>query len=351
MSCIKSRLLPAFAAVILCHVVSLAQVQPGSQPAAPREIHGQVRLTEGGAPAQNVLVRLESYESGGPLSEAFTDRSGKFRFSSLSPAQYSVKVHQSGFLDTQQSVDLQTASSGYVILQLTSDTSRSRSVSSAETVDANVPQAAQREFDKGVAALAGGGKEKTAEASRHFEKAVAIYPHFVQARLKLGTAYMDIQEWDKAEGMLLATVAIDPKAANALFALGEVYLQRDKTQDAERVLLQGLQIEDRSFLGHLNLARVYWNRAQTLKVLDQAKPALEKSYAEVKRALQLNPNLAGAHLLKGNLLLRGARPAEALTEFDEYLRLEPKGQLADETRALVEKIRKTMAHQSGSRLR
>jgi len=48
--------------------------------------------------------------------------------------------------------------------------------------------------------------------------------------------------------------------------------------------------------------------------------------------------LGGAHLLKGNLLLRVARTADALVEFGEYLRLEPNGPFATETRALVEKI-------------
>ena len=71
-----------------------------------------------------------------------------------------------------------------------------------------------------------------------------------------------------------------------------------------------------------------------------ARPALEKSYQEVKRALSLNPNLGGAHLLKGNLLLRAARSADAMNEFVEYLRLEPNGPFALETKAVVEKIKK-----------
>ncbi|HEY5885328.1 MAG TPA: hypothetical protein VIT88_11610 [Pyrinomonadaceae bacterium] len=71
-----------------------------------------------------------------------------------------------------------------------------------------------------------------------------------------------------------------------------------------------------------------------------AKPALEKAYEEVKRALTLNPDLTGAHLLKGNLLLRVSRTADALVEFNEYLRLEPNGPFATETRTLVDKIKK-----------
>ena len=148
---------------------------------------------------------------------------------------------------------------------------------------------------------------------------------------------------DKAEKALLATIEAEPRAFNAFFALGEIYLRQNKLADAEKVLSKGLVIEDQSYLGHLALARVYWERARVIRDLVEAKPALEKSYEEVKRALNLNPQLAGAHLLKGNLLLRVSRTADAVAEFDEYLRLEPNGAFAPETRALVERIKKATA--------
>jgi hypothetical protein len=58
----------------------------------------------------------------------------------------------------------------------------------------------------------------------------------------------------------------------------------------------------------------------------------------VNHALKLNFDLAGAHLLKGNLLLRVPRTADAVTEFNTYLRLEPNGPFSAQTRALIEKI-------------
>jgi len=334
-------LLFSILAVGLCHFVGVAQVQTSPQPATV-EIHGQVRLVEGGAPAANVLVRLESYDGGGSISEAFTDGLGKFRFTSLPPAMYSVRVHQPGYRDAQQNVDMTTQSSGLVLMQIARDVSTGSS-SGAGSIDAKIPPAAQKEFDKGVAALGQGGKEKTTFAVRCFEKAISIDPKFVEARLKLGTSYMDLGEWGKAEQALKETLVEAPRAFNAFFALGEVYLRQNKLADAETVIGQGLAIEERSYLGHFNLARVYWEKARVVKDLAQAKPALEKAYDEVKYALNLNPELAGAHLLKGNLLLRVGRASDAVNEFDEYLRLEPNGAFANETRALVEKIRKATA--------
>jgi tetratricopeptide (TPR) repeat protein len=332
-------------AMSLCQLVILAQVQT-SPMAATVEIHGQVRFAEGGTPAQQVLVRLESYDSGGSISEVFTDASGKFRFTGLPPAQYSIRVRQSGYRDAQQNVDMTTTSSGLVMLQLIRDIPLAgKSVTG--TIDANVPAAAQKEFDKGVAALAEGGKDKTTFAVKCFEKAVSIYPKFVEARLKLGTGYMDLGEWDKAEQALLATTEVDPKAFNAFFALSEVYLRENKIPDAEKVLTKGLALQDASYLGHLNLARVYWEKAREMKDLAQAKPLLEKSYDEVKRALVLDPDLAGAHLLKGNLLLRVGRATDAVNEFNEYLRLDPNGPFATETRTLIDKIKKATSQTRG----
>src|SRR5262245_8472839 len=153
-------LLSSIITIALCHLVILGQVSSPTESSV--EIHGQVRFAEGGAPAEQVLVRLESYEGGGSVSEAFTDRLGKFSFTGLHRAQYSVRVHQSGYRDAQQTVDMTTTTSGLVMLQLLREASNSTTTSAAGSIDANVPPAAQKEFDKGVAALTEGGKDKTA---------------------------------------------------------------------------------------------------------------------------------------------------------------------------------------------
>jgi tetratricopeptide (TPR) repeat protein len=195
------------------------------------------------------------------------------------------------------------------------------------------------------AVLASGKRDSIEEGIKILESLVNRYPTFLAAHLMLGTAYMDLRQWEKAEALLKKVIEIDPKMANAYFALGEIYLQQKKYGLAEKTLQDGLVLETRSSGAHLALARVYWGKTSVLIEDATRRASLEHAYLEANQALKLDPDLADAHLLKGNLLFRARRAKDALTEFDDYLRLDPKGQFADQTRVLAERIRKALAQE------
>ena len=56
-------------------------------------------------------------------------------------------------------------------------------------------------------------------------------------------------------------------------------------------------------------------------------------------ALQLDPKFARGHLLAANILLRVRQTENALVEFEEYLRLEPKGQFAEQAKQTVARLK------------
>jgi thioredoxin-like negative regulator of GroEL len=306
---------------------SSAQVRSSLQPV---EIRGQVRYARGNAPAENVLIRLESL-SGGYAGEERTDRLGKFLFARLLPIQYFVTLRHPGYQEIRLEVNLVMISSDYIQLQLVPDevASNSSNIYSPKVVDASVPLEARREFEKGENALL--NSHKLDEAISHYEKAIGIYPKFVQAQLRLGTTYMDIQQWDKAEQVLTQALSIDSKAFNVHFALGTVYLKLNRFDDAEKILKKGLAIENRSWQGHFTLARTYWTR--------NARDDIYNAARQAALTLQLNYDLAEAHLLAGNIWMRANKQPEALFEFQEYLRLAPKGEFVAQTRETVQKIK------------
>jgi hypothetical protein len=324
---------------LILPVASQAQRAPHTSP-IPLQVSGQVRYAQGGRPAEFIMVRVEAF-SGGVEGEMATDRSGKFTFTGLSPALYVVSVRTPGFREVSQQVDLRTQITDYVQLTLVAEENSSSPSNHAGLVDANVPHAAVIEFEKGRNALL--RNTNAAGGIPHLENSVRIYPRYFEALLLLGTAYMDQSDWDKAEHALVRALEINPKAANALFALGELYLKQKKDSDAERILLQGLQFEDRSWQGHLSLGHVYWNMAAKFRDEAHYRPLHEKSYMQAKLALKLKPDLAAAHLLKGNLLFKARRAEDALHEFEEYVRLDPNGQFVEQTRALVQRIKVALA--------
>ncbi len=173
--------------------------------------------------------------------------------------------------------------------------------------------------------------KKVGEGISHLEKAIQIYPPFIEAQLRLGTAYMDQHQWEKAEHALKRALEIDPKTVNAHFALGALYLQQKRFDEAEKILLKGLEMENRSWRGHFTLGGVYWTR--------NGRGDLSKAARQVAVTLQLNSEFADAHLLAGNIWLRANKQAEALFEFQEYVRLAPKGEFAVQTRETMQKIK------------
>jgi tetratricopeptide (TPR) repeat protein len=323
-------------------VAQESRAQPAT--AAGGQITGQIRYADTGLPAFNVLVNCDSRNSGS-CGQEMTDRSGRFRFTNLPASQFVITVRIPGYLEQRQEVELLTSPSATLQLQLRPDGSAKSTAPGTLVLDSNVPAAARKEFDQAAELVNNGKKEGLEQGTRHLEKAVSIYPQFVEAHLMMGTAYMDLGQLDKAEVSLKRTIELNPKAANAMFALGELYLKQKKTDEAEKVFLQGLTVEDRSAQGHLGLARVYWATASGIKDETQARPLLEKAYEQVKKALDLEPNMAQAHLVKGNLLLRVRRAADAEHEFEEYLRLDPKGASAEQAKLTVDKIKKALESQ------
>ncbi|MEP6818417.1 MAG: tetratricopeptide repeat protein [bacterium] len=304
--------------------------QPLFSTTQPVQITGYLRYADG-RPANEVVVRLDRF-SGGFVADVRTDRLGKFKFTGLTPQQYSVVIHQPGYRDIEREVNLVMVPAENLQLALIPDPTevgnRPPPAPSKVVLDANVPAEARKEFEKADAVLASQKKEKAAEAMAHLEKALMVYPKFLEAQLKLGAVYMDLQQWNKAEQALKRSLEINPRTVNAYLALGEVYARQKKYEEAEKALKDGLMIEDRSWQGHFALARVYYTKGD-----------LSRAGRQVGLAIQLNDRFPDAHLLAGNILLRVNNRQDALEQFQAYLRLAPKGEFAAQARQAVQKLK------------
>jgi Flp pilus assembly protein TadD len=293
------------------------------------EVSGEVRLSDSGVSAQGVPVRIERF-SGGLIDQIMTDHRGRFRFPNLQRGYYKVIVNAPGYRPAQQDADMQVLFRVFLVFELASDSAKGPGDLPllTEVIDARVPPEAREDFNSGRAALS---KQNYKEAIALLEKATLGYSNFFEAQLLLGTAFMDLREWDQAEKPLLRAVEIKPENAIAKLALGEVYWRQKRHTDAEQTLQEGLKLDKKSWHGHFTLGRLYWDMGE-----------VTKAGAPIGMTLQLKPELAEAHLLAGNILLRVNQRERALIEYREYLRLAPKGEFVSQVQDLIRKVENTL---------
>jgi tetratricopeptide (TPR) repeat protein len=328
-------LLAALAALI-CAAPALPQSSIQGTGPVLVEIRGQVRYSDGQAAGDGIMITVNNLTEGGIAASIQTNQSGRFRLTGIPQAVYQVIAHRPGFRDDSQRVVLTTVPTAYVTLTLSplpGETSAANlalapgaTVSAAELA---LPPPTRKEFETGRDLLEKDHNPK--KAVGHLRKVVKEAPSFAEGYLLLGTAQMDLERWKDAQEALQHTVALDDKAPGALLALGTCYNEEQKFSEAEKPLVQGLKLDPNSATGQYELARTYWS----LNRWQDAAPHAQK-------AVVLDPSLAPAHVVMGNVMLRERNGLGALKEFQEYLRLDPKGAMAEPVRDIVGKLQKAL---------
>lgn len=114
-------------------------------------------------------------------------------------------------------------------------------------------------------------------AIANFDKAIELYPTFVDAWVRKGVTLMDIQEWDKAQHCLMHASKMSPSHFKARFNLGRLYIEKGMYQEAINELSHATSIKNdhaRSHdllgdcfasLGDEEKADIHWAIAEQLR--------------------------------------------------------------------------------------
>jgi len=295
----------------------------------------QVRYKSGAGAPQGMMVALES-EQGGIVTQGQTDSLGKVVFRPTQRGVYVVTVSEPGYGEAKYRVDLTVTPTSFVTVELQPlpkegpPAPPGGPAAKIAARDLSIPEAARKEFEAGAKLLM---KDRNTQSSiPHLRKAIELHEAFPQAYLMLGMAYLEQEKWENATSALEKAVQLDPSSAAAHIALGASLSQQKNYLAAEKALSRGLELNPEAAEGHYELGKAYW----ALGRWQEAEP-------HARKALALQPAYPAAHLLLGNVLLREREAASALSEFKEYLRLEPNGPFASPTREIVAKIEKVLA--------
>lgn len=296
------------------------------------DLRGRVYVARNVPAPHGAMVQLEAFDSG-TVGNTQTDSNGAFQFLALIPTQYQLHVRLPGYEPYQESFDLTVNTHGYavIILKPLPSTSSGAATQPADTLSVRelaIPAAAVKEFEEGKRLLV--EKNDPGGSVGHLRNAIKAYSEFPQAYVLLGIALSAQKNLKEAEEALLAAIRLDDKMGDAYIALGMLQNQQKKFADSQRTLTRAVELKPESFEAEYELGKSYW-----------AAGNVAEAEAHARKAVQIRPEFPLSHILLGNVALRKNDPNAALAEFNEYLKLEPKGPLAQPVREQIARIQKS----------
>lgn len=343
---------PAVAlALLLAATLSFGQAQPSPSPGTTsRQITGEVKLDGKPAPA-GVSIELQIVFTGDPktsgseVGRTTTNAQGKFAFDHLELVGknqgrnfFAVSTIQPGFEGAIQVVDLTNETHGEAVLNLRRSAEAS-SGSSDQTSTSGAPaqtprfssnQKAQEAFAQAQELLF---KKNDPQGSIElFKKTVKLDPWFGPGYMLLGLANTQLQRWGDAQYAFEEATKVEPGNAQAYLGVGAALNEQHEYAAAMKPLQHSLDLKPDSAEAHYELAR----SLASMDKWDEAAP-------HAQRAIDINPEYAGPHVLMGNIYVKNGEAEAALHEFEEYLRLDPKGSLAPSVKQMIAQLRQALA--------
>jgi tetratricopeptide (TPR) repeat protein len=195
------------------------------------------------------------------------------------------------------------------------------------TVTANVPEAAQKEFELGSKEM---DKEHWDEAKDHFQKAITLFPKYVEALNCLGLAEIQLNDGEGAVKAFRSATQIDPSLPRANLYLGQFYYDNHQYKEAEPYFVRSAADQPRSAQILTALAYVELQNGETDLALKNARKV---------PALPDHKHYAISHLYAAQALAGRGKDGEIAKEYTEYLKEAPDSILAPRVKDALAQLR------------
>jgi len=155
----------------------------------------------------------------------------------------------------------------------------------AETVSVHellVPGGAIKEFQRSQKAVRSGNFESAAE---HLQKALQIYPNFVQAHNNLGASYIQLNQYERAIPEFQKAIDLDPKILEAYRNLGLGLFLLGRYPEAEIAARQAMQLNPRLGLARYTLGRILAAEGSTSAEAEQLLRGTTSEFVDARLPL------------------------------------------------------------------
>jgi tetratricopeptide (TPR) repeat protein len=274
-------------------------------------------------------VRLVS-ESEIPVGRALLYPQERFVFSNLPPGRYYLLMNVAGYKPVRQRVDVSGYDAGIsasIFLEPLAELKAPKPLNltgEADLVDVTELTRQGKALKYFEAVEQKLRKGAISDARTRLESIVRETPDSYDARRLLASAYQQSRRYADAAKEYRAAQTLRPRSAAPLISLGSLFLEqidkgaetpgeaRSILDEARRVLTQAIQINPDAAFAHYLLGVTYYKNA--------INGEAEKSF---RRALELEPRLADAHLGLSNVYIRRSNWSAVLAELDSYLKEKP----------------------------
>ena len=285
----------------------------------------------------NLTVQLLD-DFGSLEKEAHTDNSGMVRFQTMTITKgvtKQLRIFGPGVKEYGETVEIESVevhkTVNVVVRSDPSGVPASGNSSGLRSIAANrlkVPEKAEKELQKGKEAEA---QKDWAEARKHFEAAIAIYPEYDVAHNGLGQALANTGDVTAARAAFERAIKINDNFAMAYRNLARISLSERKFDEMDNLLTRSLASDP---LNAWALAYAAYSELQLHK-FDDAIDHARKAHSVP------HDGLASIHIVAARALEEKQQLAEAAAEYRLYLQEDPTGRDA-------ERARKAIARLSGS---
>lgn len=287
-------------------------------------IEGTVTDREG-RPLINTRVFLQD-DSYSQLAMAYTDGSGRFRFTRLASGNYNVQVDPLGTDYERQSQRVEAvpfspvAGAGEIFrvnfqlkLKKMAGTAAAANNNAADTIFyQNVPDAAKQEFARGRKNVEKGDFDAGAAS---LKSALGIFPDYYEAMELLGTEYVKRHEYQSALPLLERAVVINENGWRGFYSLGIALTESNRATQAVTALRRAVELNPRS-------PNPYMRLGMALAVADATRAEAIQTFKKV--VAMENRNIPEAYLYLGRLYDMSGQLAPAIENMKSYASYAPK---------------------------
>jgi Flp pilus assembly protein TadD len=308
-------------AVLLALAVAFGAAAQSTGMVKGKVVDGKNQVVEG------AKVVIEFKEGMNRKFEVKTNKKGEYLQIGLQPGMWLVTASKEGVGTASKEVRVSLGGSEQVDLALGA-ASPGGGMSKEEAEKA---AAFQKVFDEGVAASQSGNVDV---ALARFTEALKAQPTCYPCQYNIGAAYLAKKDYAKAEAAFLEAAKLKPDAAEPYNQLANLYNQQKQFDKAGAMATEAAKRAPAGGAGgnpetSFNQGVVLWNAGK-----------IAEAQVQFEAAAKAKPDYADAHYWIGMAHLNQGKLDQAAAAFQQYLKLAPTGQYAEQAKGVLSQIKK-----------